>query len=77
MFGRLDPKKSGYCVGDIGTHAAHLSSFVTGHRLTDLRQSHVCGAPKPLEDTVFMNMVYDKSIPGTATRLASGSRRIW
>ena len=76
---RLDPKKSGKtsCVGDIGTHAAHLSSFVTGHRLTDLRaEFHVCGAPKPLEDTVFMNTVYDKSIPGTliATRLASGNR---
>ena len=76
---RLDPKKSGKtsCVGDIGTHAAHLSSFVTGHSLTDLRaEFHVCGAPKPLEDTVFMNTVYDNSIPGTliATRLASGNR---
>ena len=73
---RLRSKKSGKtsCVGDIGTHAAHLSSFVTGHRLTDLRaEFHVCGAPKPLEDTVFMNTVYDKSIPGTliATRLAT------
>lgn len=76
---RLDPDKSGKtsCVGDIGTHAAHLASFVTGHILTDLRADfHVCGAPKPLEDTVFMTTKYDHEIPGTllATRLASGNR---
>ena len=53
---RLDPKISGptSCVGDIGTHAAHLASFVSGLPMTDLRaEFHVCGAPKPLEDTVF------------------------
>ncbi len=76
---RLDPDKSGKtsCVGDIGTHAAHLASFVTGHKLTDLRADfHVCGAPKKLEDTVFMTTKYDHDIPGTllATRLASGNR---
>ena len=76
---RLDPEKSGKtsCVGDIGTHAAHLASFVTGHELTDLKADfHVCGAPKPLEDTVFMTTRFDHEIPGTlmATRLASGNR---
>jgi predicted dehydrogenase len=76
---RLDPKKSGStsCVGDIGTHAAHLASFVSGHKLTNLRaEMHVCGAPKPLEDTVFMTTRYSEKIPGTlmATRLASGNR---
>lgn len=50
---RLDPAASGptSCVGDIGTHAAHLSVLVSGLELTRLRaEFHVCGAPKPLED---------------------------
>lgn len=76
---RLDPKLSGptSCVGDIGTHAAHLAQFVTGLPLTDLRaEFHVCGAPKPLEDTAFMMTRYAGQVPGTllATRLAPGNR---
>ncbi len=76
---RLDPKVSGptSCVGDIGTHAAHLASFVSGLSLTDLQaEFHVCGAPKPLEDTVFMRTKFDGRVPGTlmATRLAPGNR---
>lgn len=76
---RLDPALSGptSCVGDIGTHAAHLAQFVSGLRMTHLRaEFHVCGAPKPLEDTVFMAVKYDDSVPGTlmATRLAPGNR---
>ena len=68
MKWRLDPKASGptSCTGDIGTHAAHLAGFVTGHKLTDLRaEFHVCGAPKLLEDTVYMSTRYDGRIPGT------------
>ena len=45
--------------------------------MTHLRcEMHVCGAPKPLEDTVFMTTRYDDRIPGTlmATRLAPGNR---
>ena len=76
---RLDPKKSGKtsCVGDIGTHAAHLTQFVSGLTLTDVKSEfHVCGAPKPLEDTAFMMTRYEGDIPGTlmATRLAPGNR---
>lgn len=76
---RLDPKKSGKtsCVGDIGTHAAHLASFISGLEMTHVRaELHVCGAPKPLEDTVFMMTRYAGNIPGTllATRIASGNR---
>ena len=76
---RLDPKVSGptSCTGDIGTHAAHLASFVSGLRMTDLRADmHVCGAPKDLEDTVFMSTRYEGGVPGTlmATRLAPGNR---
>lgn len=76
---RLDPKISGptSCVGDIGTHAAHLASFVLGLDMTDLRaEFHVCGAPKTLEDTVFMFTRFEGEVPGTlmATRLAPGNR---
>ena len=76
---RLDPKISGptSCVGDIGTHAAHLAQFVSCLKMTDLRADfHVCGAPKPLEDTVFMTTRYEGNVPGTlmATRLAPGNR---
>lgn len=76
---RLDPKKSGKtsCVGDIGTHAAHLAQFVSGLNMTDLKaEMHVCGAPKPLEDTVFMMTRFEGGVPGTlmATRLAPGNR---
>ena len=76
---RLDPSKSGptSCVGDIGTHAAHLAQFVSGLKMTDLcAEFHVCGAPKPLEDTVFMMTRFDHKVPGTlmATRLAPGNR---
>jgi predicted dehydrogenase len=76
---RLDPAKSGStsCTGDIGTHAAHIASFVSGLEMTGLRaEMHVCGAPKPLEDTVFMMTRYADDVPGTlmATRIASGNR---
>ena len=76
---RLDPAKSGRtsCVGDIGTHAAHLSSFVSQLPLTHLRtEFHVCGAPKPLEDTFFAWTRHGGEVPGTlmATRLAPGNR---
>ena len=76
---RLDPAKSGKtsCVGDIGTHAAHLAQFVSGMEMTDIKADlHVCGAPKPLEDTVFAMTRYDNTVPGTllATRLAPGNR---
>lgn len=76
---RLDPAQSGAtsCTGDIGTHAAHLASFVSNLELTDIRaEMHVCGVPKPLEDTVIMMTRYNQSVPGTlvATRQAPGNR---
>ncbi len=76
---RLDPAKSGATstTGDIGTHAQQLASFVSGLELTNLRaEMHVCGEPKPLEDTVMMMTRYEGDVPGTlmATRYASGNR---
>ena len=76
---RLDPAKSGptSCVGDIGTHAIHLAQFVSGLDLRRLRADfHVCGKPKPLEDTAFMTLEFTNQVPGTliTSRLASGNR---
>ncbi len=76
---RLDPARSGRtsCVGDIGTHAAHLAGFVSHLPLTHLRSEfHVCGSPKPLEDTFFAWTRHGGDVPGTlmATRLAPGNR---
>jgi predicted dehydrogenase len=76
---RLDPAKSGQtsCVGDIGTHAAHLASFVSHLALTHVRtEFHICGAPKPLEDTFFAWTRHAGDVPGTlmATRLTPGNR---
>jgi predicted dehydrogenase len=76
---RLDPAKSGRtsCVGDIGTHAAHIAQFVSGLKMKAVRADfHVCGAPKALEDTAFMATQYEGDVPGTlmCTRLAPGNR---
>ena len=76
---RLDPTKAGStsCTGDIGTHAHHIASFVSGLEMTDLRaEMYVCGAPKALEDTVMMMTRFSGDIPGTliATRLAPGNQ---
>ena len=76
---RLDPARAGAtsCTGDIGTHAHHIATFVSGLEMTHLRaEMYVCGAPKALEDTVMMMTRFAGDVPGTliATRIASGNR---
>lgn len=75
---RLDPARGGIvgCTGDIGTHAHHLATFVSGLRMTRLRADLlVCGAPKALDDTVFVNARYEGDVPGLlwATQVAPGN----
>jgi predicted dehydrogenase len=75
---RLDPARSGPsgCGGDIGVHAHHLATFVSGLQMTRLRaELHVCGAPKTLDDTIFVNARYTGQVPGLlwATRVAPGN----
>ncbi|MGH6912764.1 MAG: Gfo/Idh/MocA family protein, partial [Geminicoccales bacterium] len=65
---RLDPARSGpaLTVGDIGTHAHHLACFTTGREMTRLSaELHVCGAPKPLDDSAFMQVRFGDDLPGT------------
>lgn len=53
-------------VADIGTHAAQLASFVCNKPITAVDAEFlVTGAPKELEDTAFMRIRLDKTIPGT------------
>ena len=75
---RLDPARGGPvgCTGDIGTHAHHLATFVSGLRMTRLRaELLVCGTPKALDDTVFVNARYEGDVPGLlwATQVAPGN----
>lgn len=56
---RFDPARTGRSasVADIGTHAFQLLEHVTGQQATALRADfHVCGGPKPLEDTAFISL---------------------
>jgi predicted dehydrogenase len=75
---RRDPKRvsRASATGDIGTHAFHLASYVCGQPITDVRADfHVCGAPKAMEDTVFMNTKLGNGAPGTIwiTQAAPGN----
>jgi predicted dehydrogenase len=65
---RTDPQHAGpsFTTADIGVHAHHLACFVTGMEMTKLRaELHVCGAPKPLDDTAFMHVRFNDDVPGT------------
>ena len=64
---RRDPAKVGRAsaTGDIGTHALQMIEFVCGQRVTRLRADfHVCGAPKPMEDTAFLGLRFANGAPG-------------
>jgi predicted dehydrogenase len=64
---RQDPKKVGRtsATGDIGTHAFHFLNYVTGQPVSQVRaEFHVCGAPKNMEDTAFMNVKLGNGAPG-------------
>ncbi|SEF06121.1 Predicted dehydrogenase [Rhizobiales bacterium GAS191] len=75
---RRDPAKVGRAsaAGDIGTHAYHLLKTVSGLDIEELRaEFHVCGAPKRLEDTVFVNLRLSGGVPGLlwVTQAAPGN----
>jgi predicted dehydrogenase len=65
---RIDPARAGpsFTTADIGVHAFHMASFVSGLEATRLRADlHVCGAPKPLDDTAFVQLRFADEIPGS------------
>ena len=75
---RADKAKVGRAAvtGDIGTHALHLLEFVAGERVSRLRADfHICGAPKEMEDTAFLNLAMEGGPPGAmwVTQAAAGN----
>ena len=64
---RTDPKQSGKagCVGDIGTHAWHLSEYVLGQKVTELCGDLTAFVPnRPIDDDGTAFMKYDKGAKG-------------
>ena len=63
---RIDPAQAGpsFTTADIGVHAFHMASFVSGLEATRLRaELHVCGAAKPLDDTAFVQLRFAGDVP--------------
>ena len=78
QFWRIDPKTAGpsFTTADIGVHAFHMASFVSGLEATQLRaELLVCGADKPLDDTAFVQLRFADDVPGFiwVSQAAAGS----
>ncbi|MDR1402625.1 MAG: Gfo/Idh/MocA family oxidoreductase [Tannerellaceae bacterium] len=74
---RTDPKRSGKAgsVGDIGTHAWHLSEYITGQKVTELCADLKAFAPgRPIDDDAAAFLRYDKGATGvlTCSQIAAG-----
>ena len=74
---RNDPKAAGKggCIGDIGTHAWHLTEYVTGAKVKEVCADllHVADG-RPLDDDACAFMRYDQGFTGLlqATQIATG-----
>lgn len=74
---RTDPKRSGKagCVGDIGTHAWHLSEYVLGQKVTELCAELTAFVPgRPIDDDGTAFLHYDGGAKGVlmASQVAAG-----
>jgi predicted dehydrogenase len=74
---RTDPKKSGKsgCMGDIGTHAAHLSEYITGLKITHLcADLNVMVEGRALDDDGNVLLKFDNGAAGVlmASQVAAG-----
>jgi predicted dehydrogenase len=74
---RTDPTKSGAssCMGDIGTHAAHLAEYVTGARITRICADLKTFVPgRRLEDDGNVLLQFDTGATGVlmASQVATG-----
>jgi predicted dehydrogenase len=74
---RNDPKAAGKggCIGDIGTHAWHLTEYVTGAKVIEVCADllHVADG-RPLDDDACAFMRYDQGFTGLlhAAQIATG-----
>ena len=74
---RTDPKKSGKsgCMGDIGTHAAHLSEYITGAKITELcADLNIMVPGRHLDDDGNVLLRFDNGAAGVlmASQVAAG-----
>lgn len=76
-FWRTDPEKSGKsgCMGDIGTHAAHLAEYISGLKITKMcadLQTFVTG--RKLEDDGNILLGFENGATGvlSASQVAAG-----
>ncbi len=74
---RTDPKRSGKsgCMGDIGTHAAHLAEYISGLKITQLSASlNVVVEGRMLDDDGAVLLRFEDNATGvlTASQIAVG-----
>ena len=74
---RTNPKQSGKggCVGDIGTHAWHLSEYVTGLKVTEICAELKTFVPgRPIDDDAAAFLHFENGVTGIlqATQIATG-----
>jgi predicted dehydrogenase len=74
---RTDPKKSGEsgCMGDIGTHAAHLAEYISGLKITKLcADLNTVVEGRHLDDDGNVLLKFENEVNGVliATQIAAG-----
>jgi predicted dehydrogenase len=74
---RTDPKKSGKsgCMGDIGTHAAHLAEYITGLKITKMcADLNIMVEGRALDDDGNVLLKFDNGAAGVlmASQVAAG-----
>ena len=74
---RTDPKKSGKsgCMGDIGTHAAHLAEYISGQKISKLCAAlNIVVESRALDDDGAVLLQFDKGATGVlmASQVAAG-----
>jgi predicted dehydrogenase len=74
---RTDPKKSGKsgCMGDIGTHAAHLAEYISGQKISKLCAAlNIVVEGRALDDDGAVLLQFDQGATGVlmASQVAAG-----
>jgi predicted dehydrogenase len=74
---RTDPKKSGKsgCMGDIGTHAAHLAEYISGQKISKLCAAlNIVVEGRALDDDGAVLLQFDQGATGVlmASQIAAG-----
>ena len=74
---RTDPKKSGIagCMGDIGTHAAHLAEYISGLKITKLcADLNIMVPGRALDDDGNVLLKFEEDVSGVliASQIAAG-----